>query len=142
LKNKVLIYLGLIAAAAGGFYIYTRKRLADNTKLRFKRISFKNRKFQLVFSVQNPTNSQATISALTGEVSVNNKQIADFSSFAEQKIAPKSESIINIVASPSVGLFSLLTTKGWLKGGVNYTIKGRANFDGAIAPFNFSAKLI
>jgi len=36
----------------------------------------------------------------------------------------------------------LVSTKGWLKKGLNYTIKGTGNFDGIVVPFNYKANLI
>jgi len=36
----------------------------------------------------------------------------------------------------------LVSTKGWLKKGLNYTIKGTGNFDGIVVPFNYQANLI
>lgn len=138
MRNFILIGL----AALTGYYFLSKTQLAAKTKLMFKKLGFANKKFQLVFGVQNPTGQTAKISAITGEVYLGDKLIADFSSFAEQKIAARSESELKIQASPTIGILQLVSTKGWLKKGLNYTIKGTGNFDGIVVPFNYQANLI
>lgn len=138
MKNWILIGL----AGLTGLYFLGRGQLAKRTKLIFKRLGFSNKKFQLTFGVQNPTGQTAKVSAITGEVYLGDKLIADFSSFSEQKIAPRSESELKIQASPTIGILQLITSKGWLKKGLNYTIKGTGNFDGIVVPFDYKASLI
>ena len=138
MKNWLLIGLAGIA----GWYFLGKTQLANRTKLIFKKLGFANKKFQLVFGVQNPTGQTARISAITGEVYLGDKLIADFSSFGEQKIAAKSESELKIQASPTIGILQLITSKNWLKKGLAYTIKGTGNFDGIVVPFNYKANLI
>jgi hypothetical protein len=138
MRNWILIGLGGLAV----WYLARKGQLAYRTKLIFKKLGFANKKFQLFFSIQNPTNDNAKVSAITGEVYLGNKLIADFSSFSEQKIAPRSESEFQIQASPTIGILQLITTKGWLKKGLAYTIKGTGNFDGIVLPFDYKANLI
>jgi len=138
MKNWILIGL----AGLTGLYFLGRGRLAKRTKLIFKRLRFANKRFELIFGIQNPTGQTASISAITGEVYLRDRLIADFSSFAEQKIAPRSESEFKIQASPTIGILQLITTKGWLQKGLEYTIKGTGNFDGIVVPFDYKAKLI
>jgi len=138
MRNFILIGL----AALTGYYFFSKSQLAAKTKLMFRKLGFANKKFQLVFGVQNPTGQTAKVSAITGEVYLGDKLIADFSSFAEQKIAARSESELKIQASPTIGILQLVSTKGWLKKGLNYTIKGTGNFDGIVVPFNYKANLI
>jgi hypothetical protein len=138
MKNWLLIGLAGIA----GWYFLGKTQLANRTKLIFKKLAFANKKFQLVFGVQNPTGQTARISAITGEVYLGDKLIADFSSFGEQKIAAKSESELKIQASPTIGILQLITSKNWLKKGLAYTIKGTGNFDGIVVPFDYKANLI
>lgn len=141
-KNFLLIAAGL---GLGAWWLLTRKQLSDKTKLIFKKISFAggvlHPKFLLDFVIDNPTGQRGTISAVTGEVLLNGKQIADFSSFGDQVIEAKKSSPFRIEAKPSVSILSLATTKGWLKKGVKYQIKGTANFDGIVAPFDYSGSL-
>jgi hypothetical protein len=138
MKNWLLIGLAGIA----GWYFLGKTQLANRTKLIFKKLGFANKKFQLVFGVQNPTGQTARISAITGEVYLGDKLIADFSSFGEQKIAAKSESELKIQAAPTIGILQLISSKGWLKKGLAYTIKGTGNFDGIVVPFDYKASLI
>jgi len=138
----------LIAAGVGliGFYFFRRLNLGRRIKLIFRRIRIIGRglskQIELNFRIQNPTGQTGTISALTGEVLVNDRIIADFSSFGEQKIAPKSESDFKVIASPTIGILQLLTQRGLLTSGVNYKIRGTGNFDGIVAPFEYNAKLV
>ena len=138
MKNWILIGL----AGLTGWYFLGKSQLAQKTKLLFKKIRFANKKFELIFGVQNPTGQTAKISAITGEVYLGNKLVADFSSFGEQKIAARSESELKIQALPTIGILQLITTKGWLQKGLKYTIKGTGNFDGIVVPFNYQANLI
>jgi len=138
MRNFILIGL----AALTGYYFIAKSQLAGKTKLMFKKLGFANKKFQLTFGVQNPTGQTANISAITGEVYLGEKLIADFSNFGDQKIAARSESELKIQASPTIGILQLISTKGWLKKGLNYTIKGTGNFDGLVVPFNYKANLI
>lgn len=138
MKNWILIAL----AGATGWYFLRKGQLAQKAKLIFKKLGFANKKFQLVFGIQNPTGSTAKISAITGEVYLGDKLIADFSSFAEQKIAARSESELKIQASPTIGILQLITSKNWLKKVLQYTINGTGNFDGIVVPFNYQANLI
>jgi len=138
MKNWILIVL----AGLAGWYLLRKGQLAYRTKLLFKKLGFANKKFQLFFTIQNPTNDNARVSAITGEVYLDNKLIADFSSFSEQNIAPRSESQFQIQATPTIGILQLITSKNWLKKGLAYTIKGTANFDGIVLPFDYKANLI
>ena len=140
-QNLVLLAAGGIAA----WYLWTRVNLGQKTKLIFKKIRLVgtglSKKLELDFKIQNPTNQTGVVSAITGEVYVNNNLVADFSSFGEQRIAAKSESDFNVIASPRISILQLLTQKGWLQQGLTYTIKGTGNFDGIVAPFEYKAKL-
>jgi len=143
LKSKFLVFG--IAAGLAAWWLLTRKNIGDKAKLLFKKISYagglKNPRFLLDFLIQNPTNQTGTISAVTGEVYLNGKIIADFSSFGEQKVMAKSSSPFRVEAKPAVSALSLLTQKGWLKKGFQYEIKGTANFDGIVAPFQYFGKI-
>ena len=143
MKNNLIF--GTLGLAAVAYFVYAKKQFGEKTKLIFDKIKIVgsgiSKKIELNFKVQNPTNQSGTISALQGEVYFAGKQVADFSNFSEQKIAPKSQSILKVIAAPNIGLIALLTTKGWLKKGAVYEIRGTANFDGIIAPFNYKASI-
>lgn len=139
-------YLLVGAAAVAAWFFLRKSSFAQRTRILFRKFRIVGsglaKKFELNFSVQNPTNQTATISALTGEVIINDKIVANFSSFSDQKIASKSESNLQVIATPTGGILQLLSQKGWLTGGAFYTIQGTANVDGVIVPINYSAKLI
>lgn len=139
-----MLFLGIGGLAA--WYLWTRVQLGQKTKLIFKKIRLigkgLSKQFELNFKIQNPTNQTGVVSAITGEVYINDRVVADFSSFGEQKIAPKSESDFKVIASPTIGIIQLLTQRGLLKSGLKYKIKGTGNFDGIVAPFEYTAKLI
>ena len=143
MKKNILL---AAAAALGLWWIIRKSNLATRSKLLLRKISYtgglRNPKLILQFAVQNPSNATGTISAVTGEMYVGSELIADFSSFGEIKIAPKSETTLNITATPSVGILSLLTQKNWLKKGTKYTIKGTANIDGLVVPIDYTRSLI
>jgi len=144
LKTRNLLFLGLGGVAA--WYLWTRVQLGQKTKLIFKKIRLigkgLSKQLELNFKIQNPTNQTGVVSAITGEVYVNERIVADFSSFGEQKIAPKSESDFKVIATPTIGIIQLLTQRGLLKSGLKYKIKGTGNFDGIVAPFEYTAKLV
>jgi hypothetical protein len=144
LKTRNLLFLGLGGVAA--WYLWTRVQLGQKTKLIFKKIRLigkgLSKQLELNFKIQNPTNQTGVVSAITGEVYVNDRIVADFSSFGEQKIAPKSESDFKVIATPTIGIIQLLTQRGLLKSGLKYKIKGTGNFDGIVAPFEYTAKLV
>ncbi len=142
MKNP-LIWLGL--AAAGALFFFRKAAVAGAAKILFRGIKLAGsglkRKIEMRFAVQNASNGAATLRAITGEVFINGQQIADFSRFGDQRIEARSESPLTINAALSGGVISLLTTKGWLKGGVNYEIRGTANFDNFTAPFKYAGKI-
>jgi hypothetical protein len=138
MKNYVLIAFAGVAA----YYFLVKKQFVEKTKLIFKKIRFAGKKFEITFLVNNPTNQSGKISAINGEVYLGEKLIADFSSFNDQVISKRSSSEIKIIASPNIGILQLITSKGWLQKGLKYTIKGNANVDGLIIPFENKANLI
>lgn len=140
MKNAIIYVGGAVLAA---LFFFRKAAVASSAKLLFRgvKLNVPNRRVELNFSVQNASGGSATLRAITGEVIVNGRVIADFSNFTAQRIAARSESPLKINAQLSGGILALLIQKGWLKGNVNYTIKGVANFDGITQPFSFTSKL-
>jgi LEA14-like dessication related protein len=143
LKNKNLLFY--LFAGYIIYWLYGKKQLGDKTKLSFKNIRITgsgiSKRIEIIFKVINPTNTTGTINAISGEVFVNGKYVADFASFGVQTIRPKSESDLSVFAKPNIGLLSLITEKGAFAKGAKYTIKGTTNIDGLIIPFEYSSKL-
>lgn len=140
MKNGLILAGGAILAA---LLFFRKTAVATTAKLIFRGLSLKptKRRIELNFAIQNPSNGSTTLKAITGEVFVNQSQVADFSFFGDQRIAARSESPLKINAQLSGGILSLLTQKGWLKKGITYTIKGNANFEGFTQPFTHTYKL-
>jgi len=143
MKKWVLpvIIVGLV-----GYYLYSKKNLANKIKVLFRGVKFSGSvlkpKFNLKFGVQNPTGSSAQINSLVGQVEANGKIIADVSSFATQLIAPKKESIYEITAEPyGAGIFK--TIKEFIKGGnkINFVFTGSINVDNVDYPVNTNISL-
>lgn len=142
--NKIILPV-VIGAGLLAWYFLGKKTFARASKILFRGIKFTGtglkRKLQLNFGIQNPTNNRSTINSITGSVSVNGKEIANFSNFTPIQIKPNQETNLPLTASLSQGIISLLLTKGWLKGGVRYSIVGNMNVDNIVVPFDFKSKL-
>jgi LEA14-like dessication related protein len=87
-------------------------------------------------AVQNPTNQRITLKSISGSVFVNDKYLANVSSFGDQIITGNSESIVKVTARPSgVGVFQsvrqLLTQP---IGTIQVRFSGSANVDGINIP--------
>jgi LEA14-like dessication related protein len=87
-------------------------------------------------AVQNPTNQRITLKSIRGSVFVNDKYLANVSSFGDQVITGNSESIVKVTARPSgVGVFQsirqLLTQP---IGTIQVRFSGSANVDGINIP--------
>lgn len=135
----------MLLAGYLAYWLYGKKQLGDKTKLSFKNLRLTgkgiSKQIELTFKVSNPTNSTGVINAISGEVFVNGKYIADFASFGTQRINAKTESDFKVYAKPNIGLLSLVTEKGLFSKGASYTIKGTTNIDGLIIPFEYTSKL-
>lgn len=142
--NKGFLIFGAVAAGLAA-WLLGRRNLGTKAKILLRKISYsgglRSPKLNIEFVVQNPTNQSAKLSAVTGELYVSDKLIADFSSFGELQIKPRSQNTLKVTAVPSVGILSLLTSKNWLKKGTKYTIKGSANIDGLVVPLDYTTKL-
>ena len=90
----------------------------------------------LEIAVQNPTNQRIVVKSISGTVYVNDKYLANVSSFGDQVIAGNSESILKLTARPSgLGVFQsvreLLSTP---IGQIQVRFSGSANVDGINVP--------
>ena len=95
-------------------------------------------KVVISLAVQNPTNNKMTMKSLSGSLYVNDKYLANISSFGDQVILPNSENVIELTARPSAfGVFNsvkeLLTTPS---GNLKASFVGSANIDGFTLPVN------
>ncbi len=93
--------------------------------------------------MQNPTNQRIVVKSISGTVYVNDKYLANVSSFGDQVIAGNSESILKLTARPSgLGVFQsvreLLSTP---IGQIQVRFSGSANVDGINVPIEESKTL-
>ena len=94
-------------------------------------------------AVQNPTNQRITLKSISGSIFVNDKYLANVSSFGDQIITGNSESIVKVTARPSgLGVFQsvreLLTQP---IGTIQVRFSGTANVDGINVPIEESKTL-
>ncbi len=133
-----------IAAAAAAIYFLIRKSSfsknlifnLSNIKPAGKLIS---PEFIITLSVQNPTNQAATITAITGTLYLDNKAISNISSFNQQTIQPKTESLISFSAKPGlIGIANVIREIWTGQKNRQYTIKfiGSANVEGILLPID------
>lgn len=135
--------------AGAGIAIFLLSRLSLSKKLNFLFQSIKTGgtilqpTIDVGISVQNPTNQTAVIRSISGQITLNNKSIANISSFDTQTILPNSDTLITIKARPSIlGIFN--TIKNVLNnqtGNNTIVINGSANVDNINLPFSISQNI-
>ena len=137
---KKLILPVVIIGAIAAFYFLGKSTLTK-VKLLFKGVSFTggilSPRFNLKFSVQNPTNERANIKSLVGTLTANGKTVANISSFTSQVIAPTAESIYTVEARPAV--FGLVSTIQNFRSGnnkVDFNFTGTMNVDNINIPID------
>lgn len=116
MKKPLLWVIGGIAL----IYLLGRRNLAKKFSVDLKDITagggLLKPYFIIKFSVFNPTNQSATIKSIVGTLDFNNEALANVNSFANQVIAPTSESVIAVKVTPSLlssisQIYKLITTK-------------------------------
>lgn len=94
-------------------------------------------------AVQNPTNQRIVLKSISGSIYVNDKYLANVSSFGDQVISGNSESIVKVTARPS-GLGVFQSVKELLTqpiGTIQVRFSGSANVDGINIPIEESKTL-
>lgn len=89
-------------------------------------------------AVQNPTNQRIILKSISGSLFINDKYLANVSSFGDQIIAGNSESIVKVTARPSaVGVFqSVRELLSKPIGTMQVRFSGTANVDGINIPID------
>lgn len=136
LKRPILWILGGAAA------LYFLARYSFSRKANFILQSIKPSgtllapRVLITFAVQNPTNQRITVKSVVGSVFVDDKQLANVSSFGDQTIQPNSESMFTVTARPSaIGVFqSLKQLVTQPIGNIQIRFSGTANVDGINVP--------
>jgi hypothetical protein len=138
MKKSFYWIVGGIAA----WYILSKTLLAKKANIIFKDVrpggKLLKPEINIDLLVQNPTNTSATFKSLTGNLYLNDKFVANFTSFGDQIISPRAESVITITAKPGlVGAYNTISTL--LKnrtGSLTAMFTGTANIDGFVIPVN------
>lgn len=139
--NKYILW---IAAGAATLFLLTRVSLSKRLNFVFQGLrtggTVLQPQIEISVLAQNPTNNRATLRSLSGQLFLNDKFIANISSFQPQTIEPNSETAIRINARPSVvGIFSTIKNVLTNKTGTNVvSITGAANVDNVSLPFEIS----
>ena len=131
-----------IVGGVAVWYILSKTMLAKKVNLVLKDVrpggKVLSPEINIDIAVQNPSNQQATLKSVTGNLYINDKFVANFTSFGDQLISPRAESIITIKAKPGlVGAYNtiktLLTDR---TGNLTASFNGSANVDGILIPIN------
>jgi|GEM_PF-4208074 len=143
MKNFLLLISGVAALFLLSRYKFGQKVVFALRKLR-PGGSLTQPTIYVELAMQNPTNTTVKIKSVTGEISVNDKYLANVSAFGDQIIAPNSESILKLLARPSAkGVYEsvrqLLTSPA---GQVQANFSGSANVDGVVVPINETRTLL
>ena len=142
--RQVFIIGGVLLAV----YLLGRRRLAANVKVLLRGVSFaggiKRPTISLRFGIQNPTDREARLVSLVGQVEANGRTVADVSAFETVNILPNQETRYTIQATPAaVGIIQTLTQfiRAKERKPVRVAFTGTANVDGMNIPINQSATL-
>lgn len=132
-----------ILGGAALLYFIKKSTLINRVQFYLNRVKIGGSIFKPVIDlemiVENPTNADAELKSIVGEVFVNDQYVARFSKFGSQKIDPNAQSPLQVTAVPVLsGVFSavkeLLTQpKG---SGVRVRTTGTANVDRIVVPFD------
>lgn len=137
----------VLLVGAVGWYFLNRYKSALNVKTVLKNIKFGgswlNPKIILILGVQNASNLSGVLRSITGEVSTNNKTIADFSYFGSTTIEANKETEIAVTAVPvSVNVFTTILNLFKQKQIPDLiTVTGSLNFNNTVFPLNLNFKL-
>lgn len=136
-----------IVGGAAALFLLSRYRFGQKAVFLLRSLrpagSLLHPTIQVEMAVQNPTNQTIKIKSITGDLSVNDKYLANVSAFGDQTVLPNSESTIRLLARPSaVGIFEsvreILTAPA---GNAVAKFQGSANVDGLVVPVNETRRL-
>jgi LEA14-like dessication related protein len=139
--KKNLIWIA--AAAAAIYFIIRKSSFAKNLIFSFNNIKPAGKllspEFIVTLSVQNPTSQAATITAISGTLYLDDKAISNISSFNQQTIMPKTETLISFSAKPGlIGIANVVKEIWTGNKSKHYNIKfiGSANVEGVLIPID------
>lgn len=132
----------LIAGGAAVWYLLRMRNLSTNLIFIIRNIKIKGGSvlqpnIEISIGVQNPVSVSAKLKSLIGEISIDDKIIANFSNFTPITIQGNTETIINVIATPNIiGVFNVIKDViiKRQKGKV-IKVKGTANVNNLSLPF-------
>jgi hypothetical protein len=126
-----------IIGGVAAYYIFTKTLLAKKLNFIFSSVNFKGGNIEISFLVQNPSNIGAVVNSVTGNLSVNDRIVANISTFKNQTIPARAETILTITARPQYfGAAQLLIDLYKKKFTAVAKFVGNANVDGVVLPIN------
>lgn len=148
--KKNYIYIVVAALAAAGYFVYRKMNFAKSLVFRLSDVkpdgNLKDPKIIISVAVSNPSNQKANIKAVTGTLYLDKKEISVVNTTTQQTIQPSSDSIIRVVAKPSIFgiaklIRDLLYKSKRQKIQAEFKFVGSVNVDGVLLPidenFNF-----
>jgi len=138
----------LIGGVLLAVYLIGRRRLAANVKVLLRGVSFagglKKPTLSLRFGIQNPTDREARLLSLVGQVDANGRTVADVSAFETVRILPNQETRYQVSVTPAaVGIIQTLAQfiRAKERQPVRVAFTGTANVDGMNVPIDQAATL-
>jgi len=142
--RQILVIGGVLLAV----YLIGRRRLAANVKVLLRGVSFagglKKPTLSLRFGIQNPTDREARLLSLVGQVDANGRTVADVSAFETVRILPNQETRYQVSVTPAaVGIIQTLAQfiRAKERQPVRVAFTGTANVDGMNVPIDQAATL-
>jgi len=140
-------YLIIIAASVAtlGYFVYRKMNFAKSLVFRLSDVkpdgNFKDPKIIISVAVSNPSNQKANIKAVTGTLYLDKKEISIINTNTQQTIEANSDSIIRVVAKPSIfGIANLIRDLLYKskrqKIQIVFRFVGNVNVDGVLLPIN------
>jgi len=137
MKTGTLLLVGGLALAA---YEYAQLNTAVGTvQFMVAGINFKSlTDYEIQLLVQNVSNANVDLNALTGIVTINGSQIGNITDFSPVNIAPRSQQIVNIDLQPNLlsipgAVQNLINNPGST---FNIAVSGNANVNNLVIPFS------
>lgn len=132
----------LLLLGGAGLIIYYLSQLGvagKTVQFVFKGVSFLSAtKLQIQLMVQNVSNANITLNALTGDVTINGNELGSASTFTPVDIPGASQQQINLILDISIlslpsTIINLINQAG---NTLNFQVTGNANINSLVVPFS------
>jgi LEA14-like dessication related protein len=139
MKKSSLIITAVLGAVA--LFFYSRMASAKSIKVYFssldigKIIGFSLPEMFAKFRIVNPTNTALSVSALAGDIYVNDKPLASISQIEKLEIPAKQEIIYKVkISTPIISALPILISLVKKKQKIKITYSGTINSAGVLIP--------